>query len=485
MTPAAEPLVLTVDVGTTSARALVFDARARARAATESRRPTPLRATADGGYEIDAEALFDAVVEVVDETLAKAGPGRIVAVACCTFWHSVMGVSADGRALTPAYTWGDTRAEPEGRALRGRLDERAYHARTGAFFHPLFWPAKLRWLGERSDVAAWTSFGEFLYRRLFGRAAVSVSMASGTGLLDVGSCAWDPGALEAAGTGPERLSPIDDAPARGLLEPFGSRWPALRDVPWYPPVGDGGCNNLGSGCTGPDRLAVMIGTSGAMRVVLPDGKGPVPWGLWGYRADRRRLVLGGALNDGGNLLLWCRQTLKLGSPEEAEREAAAMAPDSHGLTFLPFLAGERSPGWAAHARGAVTGLGLGTRPVQVLRAAMEAVALRFALVHRMILEAAPGIREVVASGGALLGSPAWQRILCDALGVSLTLSAEPEASCRGAALLVLEALGLVGRLEELPAAFGARLEPDSAAHAAYGKAIERQRAAYDLLVPRG
>jgi len=208
----------------------------------------------------------------------------------------------------------------------------------------------------------------------------------------------------------------------------------------------------------------------------------VPPGRGGYRADRKRLVLGGALSDGGNLLLWARQALKLGSPEETEREVAAMAPDAHGLTFLPFLAGERSPGWRAHARGAVAGLSLDTRPAQILRAGMEAVALRFALVHEALRGSAPGAREVVASGGALLGSPAWQRILCDALGTPLTLSAEPEASCRGAALLALESLGLVRALEELPAALGSRLEPDPAAHAAYRKALDRQRAAYDKLV---
>jgi gluconokinase len=457
MTPAADgPRVLTIDVGTTSVRTFMFDARARHLPETEARRATPLRTTPDGGAEIDPEALQAATAEAV------------------------------GRALTPVYTWADTRAEPEGRRLRERLDEEAYHARTGAFFHPLFWPPKLRWLAPRVPAASFVSFGEFLYRRLFGRAAVSVSMASGTGLLDVHACDWDRGALEAAGIGPERLSPLDDAPFRGLAEPFASRWPALRDVPWFAPVGDGACNNLGSGCTGSDRLSLMIGTSGAMRVVVPDARVVIPRGLWAYRADRRRLVLGGALNDGGNLLLWCRNVLRLGDAADVEREVAAMPPDAHGLTFLPFLAGERSPGWAAHARAAITGLSLDTRPAQILRAGLEAVALRFALVHRGLREAAPQAADVVASGGALLGSPAWARILADALGTPVTLSAEPEASCRGTALLALESLGLVRRLEDLPAALGARLEPDPAAHEAYRKALDRQQEAYRRIVaPQG
>src|SRR5262249_58182238 len=120
----------------------------------------------------------------------------------------------------------------------------------------------------------------------------------------------------------------------------------------------------------------------------------IRWGLWCYRADRRGVVLGGALNDGGNLVDWCRRSLQLGPPEEVERELAAMEPDAHGLTLLPFLAGERSPGWVAHARGAIAGLRLDTRPPQVLRAAMEAVALRFELIRGLIGASFPPAREI-------------------------------------------------------------------------------------------
>src|SRR5205807_1816092 len=164
------------------------------------------------------------------------------------------------------------------------------------------------------------------------------------------------------------------------------------------------------------------------------------WGLWCYRADRRRVVLGGALNDGGNLAEWCRKTLQLGASAEVEREIAAMEPDAHGLTFLPFLAGERSPGWNAHARGAITGLRLDTKPAQILRAGMEAVALRFELIRALISESFPQARQIVASGGALRESPAWTQILADAMGRPVLPSAEPEASSRGAAMMTLEAL---------------------------------------------
>jgi len=490
MTPSArEPLVLALDIGTSSARALLYDAQARAVPGLEARETYSMRTTPDGGVEADAEELLGHVLRTIDRALALAGPeaSRIQAVGCCTFWHSVLGVDERGAPLTPLLTWADMRSERFGAALRETVDERAYHARTGAFFHPLYLPPKFLWLRAHpryKEVATWLSLGEFLFLRLFGRKACTISMASGTGLLDLHRGVFDEEILRAVSVRPDQLSPLCDAQDRvlGLLPTFARRWPPLRDLPWFPAVGDGACNNLGSGCSTSDRIGVMIGTSGAMRVAWRAEGVNIPWGLWCYRADRRRVVMGGALNDGGNLVEWCRKTLNLGTPEEVERELGKMEPDAHGLTFLPFLGGERSPGWAAYARASIAGLRLATKPIEILRAGMEAVALRFALILEILRSAVPGTREIVASGGALHASPAWIQMLADAMGTPVSASAEPEASSRGAALLVLETLGIVPRLEDLPAALGATYAPDPPRHERYQKALLRQEEAYRLLV---
>ncbi|HXX94860.1 MAG TPA: gluconokinase [Planctomycetota bacterium] len=474
--------ILALDVGTSSARAGLYDAQARAVPGMAARRPYSMRTTPDGGVEGDAPFLLGLLGEAIDEVLAKAGPARIAAVATSTFWHSLLGVDPEGAPVTSVFTWADMRAEPFVDLLRQRMDEKAYHARTGAFFHPLFHPSKYLWLGP-TRAARWMSFGDWAYERLFGRFLTTISMASGTGLLDTHACQYDEETLRRVGLRPEQLAPLGDTKDffQGLREPYRSRWPALRDVPWMPPVGDGACNNIGSGCSTRDRIGLMIGTSGAMRVAFETDRIEIPWGLWCYRADRRRVVLGGALNDGGNLVEWCRNTLKLGVPEEVERELGAMEPDRHGLTFLPFLAGERSTGWAAHARAAITGLHLASTPVEILRAGMEAVALRFAVIYELMPEA----REIVASGGALLKSHTWTQILADAIGRPIVPSAEPESSSRGVALLALEALGRVQRLEEFPAAVGPALEPDRARHMKYVAALARQRDLYDRVIRRG
>jgi gluconokinase len=391
----------------------------------------------------------------------------------------------------PVYLWLDSRGRGEVAGLRQRLDERAVHSRTGCVQHSTYWPAKLSWLRRTQPdlfqrVTHWISFGELVLQRLTGECGTSASMASGTGLMNVHTAEWDADVLAAIEIDQTSLSPI--IPMRRTANTnraAATRWPALKNVPWLPAVGDGACSNIGAGCTTPEDFAVMVGTSGAERVVwTPSGAFEIPWGTWCYRVDDRRPVMGGALNDGGSLLHWLRDTLRLPAIRTAEAQLAALPPDGHGLTVLPFWAGERSTGWADHARGAIVGLQLHTQPVEILRACLEAVALRFGEIDRLLRQAMPESGEdVVATGGALLHSAAWMQILADVLGRPVLASSEAEASSRGASLLALETLGLLERpLESFRPAGRRRFEPIPRQTEIYRAAAARQKHLYDGLV---
>lgn len=466
-------------------RALAFDRLGRRVDRLKVHLPYQMEITADGGVEVEAEVILRLVTRAIDRILQRAGRrAEFGGVGLSTFWHSVLGVGKDGKPVTPLLSWADTRSHQAVATLRQRLDERAIHSRTGCRFHPTYLPAKLLWLSETQPgrfrlAAQWMSIGEYLHWRLFGHATVSVSMASATGLFDLGSCAWDEEVLAALPVHAQQLSPIDDAPVRGLSRAFARRWPALRDVPWFPALGDGACSNIGSGCLSSERMALTVGTSGAMRVVWEGQPVETPSGLWCYRVDLRRLVMGGALSNAGDLYAWFRRTLRVGRTAAVERALARMEPDSHGLTLLPFLSGERSPGWMAEARGVITGLSLSTRPLHLLRAGLEAVGYRFLAIDSMLRQAFPAASEVVASGGGLLNSPAWMQIMADILGRPVVASGEPEASSRGATLLVLEALGLL-RPAEAHTSFGRRYRPRRTAHARYREAFLRQIEFYEL-----
>lgn len=487
--------MLPLDVGTSSCRAGLYDALARRLAEVDARVDYAPTTTPEGGAELDADALCEWVAATIDRAAEQAGPslGLVGAVATSAFWHSLLGVHADGRAATPLYLWLDARSRAAAEALRRRLDERAVHARTGCFLHWSYWPAKLLWLRQtRPDlfgaVRRWMSFGEYLALRLFGRAVASVSMASATGLLDQHTGDWDREMLAALDLDADRL-PAIGSPGEsflGLRPEFAARWPALRAVPWLPAVGDGACSSLGAGCATRERLALMVGTSAALRALWRAEEVAIPWGVWCYRADGQRFVLGGALNDGGSLFAWLRQRLRLPALDEVEAELAALEPDGHGLTILPAWAGERSPGWALDARGAVIGLRLHTEPIDILRAALEAVALRLAGVEALVGQAVPEAREIVATGGALLRSPAWLQIMADALGRPVLASSEAEASSRGAALLALESLGrLPAAVEALAQPIARAYEPRAEYTERYRAAAERQERLYEVLVGGG
>jgi len=516
--------VLALDVGSSSVRAAFFDSRGDEVAGTRARVVRDFHTTADGGSELDAERALAEVASVIDDALARAPErvlSRTVAVAVACFWHSLVGAGPDGRAVTPVYGWADTRAARQAETLRRELDERDVHARTGCRLHPSYWPAKLRWIRDERPrewraAARWMSFGELLTLRLCGgggddaeaavSAPASVSMASGTGLLDQHNCAWDAALVERLGLTTGQLPSLArDSQTLTLADNYASRWPSLRGVPFFPAIADGAANSVGEGCATRARVALMVGTSAAMRVVY-EGEPPpeLHESLWCYRLDRQRVIVGGALSDGGALFDWLRDTLKFSPPDEfspsheagagaatlgvkevgaggLEAEVARLEPDAHGLTVLPFWSGERSTGWHVRARGAILGLGAHTRPAEIVRAAQESVAYRLAHISDALLRHAPGA-SLRASGGALRRSPSWAHIIAEVLGQPLVLSPVEEASSRGAVLLALEALGKIKDVADVSAPPGVTIEHDPVLHAVYQRASERQQKFYDLLI---
>lgn len=481
--------VLSVDIGSSSVRAAVYDQTGQVLPATRVRVPHTLRGGAgQGAAELDPEDIVERVASAVDGTLRavrSAGVG-VDAVAMSVMWHGVCGVDRAGRVTVPVLTWADQRAADAAGRLRTRLDAAAHHARTGTRLHTSYLPAKLAWLAtEHPELAAattrWLSPAEFVYLRLFGSATVSVSMASGTGLFDQHRLDWDTVVLEALAVDPETLSTISDEPARGLLPAFRARWPELADLPWYPAIGDGAAANVGTGCVGPDRLAVTIGTSAAVRVLWETTTVRVPAPLWCYRLDAQHAVMGGALNDGGNLVAWLRTILALPADADVERQLAAAPPGGHGLDVLPLLSGERSTGWHDCATGAIYGLGLATGATDVLRAAMEAVALRVGVLAEDVCTALPAQREVVASGAALDASPAWRQMVADAVGRPVRRTVVGEASARGAALWVLHRLGVLPSLRT-PVAVAEVTHPDPRHQETYQGMLARQQRLYGVVV---
>lgn len=495
MTPMAElPLILALDIGSSSVRAVLYDRAGRAVSDMAAQERYTLRTAADGAAEDDANAALGRAARCIDRLLARAGPlaALIGAVAVDTLVSNILAVDGAGRPLTPLLTYADMRCAGDAAALRAALDEAEVHDRTGCLLRAGYWPAWLAWFRRTQPqiwqaAARWITLGEYLELKLFGRCRVSYSAASWGGLLDRQRLGWDAPLLDLLGIAPGQLSPLADGdePLAGLAGQYAARWPTLSAVPWFAAVGDGAAANVGSGCTDHERIALTVGTTGALRVIHDEAVAPmaaVAPGLWCYRVDRRHALLGGATSEGGNVYAWVRSVANLGAPAEIEAALAAFPPDGHGLTVLPFLAGERSPGWAGNVRATIGGLSLATTPIAILRAGLEAVAYRLAAIERRLCDRPGCTHRLIAGGSALLSSPAWMQIFADVMGRLVVASGEPETTSRGSALLALHGLGILASFADAPAADGRIFEPDAGRHAVYQAAMARQQALYDRLI---
>jgi gluconokinase len=441
---APEFLVLAIDIGSSSTRSALFDDKARMVIGTDARREYAVQYSADGGAEVSPIRLREAARNCVRETLQahRASHLRkvpVVAVGGSAFWHSLLGLDANNRPLTPIFTWADSRCARDAIRLRERFNERNIHSETGCMLRASFWPAKLLWLRRTNrrlfrKVARWVSPADWIFEEVFGTSASSPSMASGTGLYDLRAKKWHEDLRQACEIGVEKLGVITEAPQSA------TSFPGLREAQVFAAVGDGAASNLGCGADGAARIAINLGTSAAVRMMerVRTARKPIPFGLFRYVVDGERTVMGGAISNAGNLRRWCARELRIEKNEDSALSRNAAAEDT--LTVLPFWIAERAPTWPEKLRGTIVGLTQSTDGAAIFRAATTAVFYRLGEILALIEKSRGRATEIIVSGGAV-HSAATLSLLADALGRDLCVSREAEASLLGAARYVLEKLG--------------------------------------------
>lgn len=485
-------VVVGVDIGTTSTKAVAYDVQGRA-GVTHSA-GYPLEEPSPGYAEQDPDLILAAVLEAVRSVVAQT-PGPIAALSFSSAMHSLMGLDADGRPLTASLTWADSRAGTQAERLRASPGGLALHRRTGTPLHPMAPLPKLVWFAEQEPelcrrVASWVGIKEYVLLHLCGRLVTDHSIASATGLLDISRLAWDPEALALAGVVPEQLAELVPTTTvlPGLTPGAAERTGLPASTPVVVGAGDGPLANLGLGAVHPGVVACSIGTSGAMRVMVERASVDPLGGVFCYALTEDRWVVGGAVNNGGIVLAWTGDALApdLGeSPEEELLALAERAPvGSGGLLMLPYLLSERAPHWTSLPRGAYVGLTHEHRREHLVRAALEGVCQQLALVLASMRAAGNEIREVRATGG-FARSGLWRQMLADALGMPVSFPAGHEGSSFGAALLGMQALGLVDSIDV--AADLVRIEttvrPDPSSAATLARLQPLFAGLYDALVP--
>ena len=442
---AEQPIVLALDVGSTASRGALYDAAGRP-AGKRAKRPHAFTTAADGTSTIDPDEVVAELTAIIEELLEQVGDTTVGGVAIDTFASSLVGVAEDGSPLTPCITYADARCADEVAVLREELDEADVQQRTGTRIHTSYLAPRLRWFAqEQPDLAAqvsrWMSLGEYVLHRLIGTADPGTSTAAWTGLLDRRTGEWDERLLEVAGVTAEQLGrPRDPSDTLTPVVDVGGRWPALAEARWFAPITDGFASNLGNGATGPDTVVASLATSGAMRVLIEGAPDALPTGLWNYRVDDRRSLVGGALNDVGRAVTWAEETLRLPEERDGLDVILRAEPDAGTPLVLPFLTGERSTGWAGGARAAMTGLTVSHQAAEIFRALMEGVVLSYARLAVQLEEAAGAPERILASGRVGQDLPGLFALRAHAVGKPVTPVTIKRVTLHGTALHALEVL---------------------------------------------
>lgn len=452
-----DPVMVGIDVGTSSVRAIAFDRRGRK--VVVASRPTPIHAVETGG-EYDPDALWERVVEALAEVGAALRSRPVAGMAVASVGEAAVLVGEDGKALTPSIAWFDRRTEPQADIIVERLGRERVFAIAGVAVEHFFTLPKLMWMREHWPepvakarhvlmMADWIAF------RLSGEMATDPSLASRTLYLDIRRREWSGEMLALAGFDPGFPARIA---ANGT--PLG---PLRRDVArttglaGSPMVAVGGHDHvIGAFAVGlrePGTVINSIGTAEAILLATAEPLTDPETMRRGYvqgamESERKISYLHAGLFNAGGAMEWLRSVVGASSQETLIAEAAEVPAGSHGVVFLPHLGGGSPPEPDANAHGAFFGLTPQTTPARLYRAVLEGLAIqsRLMLDGMATLSGATQPREIRVIGG-VSRNRLFLSIKANALARPITVVDEPEATALGAALFGGAAGGLFPSLE--------------------------------------
>jgi len=465
-------VILALDIGTSEAKGGLITAEGQ------------LLATARGGYPIDFDPASGRseqdprswwrALAAISQELSVGGPA-IAAICCVGQGPTLLVVDAEGEATRPALTWMDTRSGDEAKALQEA---------TGVSGWGLGILPAARWV-ERNDPQAaaatrwYLNTWEWATLRLTGLAARTRSP---------GQQLIAPDEAAAAGLVADRLPAVVDAGSLvGRLSDSAARELGLpRGIPVHAGTVDSFASFHGAGLIDPGDAIDTGGTSGGLAVYWDSAVG-VP-NTWVAPAPLPgRWMIGGAMTSTGKALDWFTGDV-LGDDVDAASlivGAAAVQPGADGLVFLPYLAGERSPIWDPHARGAFVGLTLGHAAPHLARAIMEAAALALRHVATPIRAAGLRITELRVTGGTA-NHEAWNQIKADVLDVPVAVPEVREAALLGAAVIGATGIGwytdTINAIRSM-VRIAQRCEPNAARRATYDALFDAYVALWPAIAP--
>ena len=458
----AEPLLLAIDQGTTSTRAILFDRGGRPQAMAQ--RELPQIYPADGWVEHDPERIWRDTIEVMTDALETAGRsiGEVAALGITNQRETtVLWDRRSGKPIHNAIVWQDRRGAALCRELAAAGHAPLIQERTGLLVDSYFSATKVRWLldnvvgarsaAERGELAFGTIDSFLLWRLTGGRVhATDATNASRTMLYDIGAGRWDPELLELLQVPAAVLPEVRDSAAV-----FGELDRAIlgRSVPIAGIAGDQQAALVGQACLEPGMIKSTYGTG--CFVLLHSGERPVRSAnrlvaTVAYRlGGKTTYALEGAIFVAGAAVKWLRDSLKIISHASQTHDMATRVAGNHGVYMVPAFVGLGAPYWDPAARGLICGLSLDATDAHLARAALESVAYQtMDLIDAMRADAGPAAAALRIDGGMAVNDWLCQ-FLADVICAPVERPAIVETTALGAAFLAGLTTGVWSGLDEL------------------------------------
>jgi glycerol kinase len=461
--------ILVIDEGTTSTRAMLFDAGGACLGCEQ--RELAQSYPRPGWVEHDAEEIWQSSLACAQAMVAAAGgAGRIAAIGIANQRETVAFWSRrTGRALAPAIVWQDRRTADLCARLKEAGHEDGLQERTGLLLDPYFSGSKIAWALEHwpelrqagGDLCIGTIESWLVFRLTGGLHISDATNASRTALMDIRTGLWDAALLDLFGVPPPTLPEIVDCAGR-----FGATLAGHFGAPIAicGMAGDQQAAAIGQACLKEGETKATYGTgafvltnSGPhMRTSRHRLLSTIAWQLGGERA----FALEGSMFVAGSLVKWLRDELGLVAASAETDTLARSVPDSAGVAIVPALAGLGAPHWAPHAKGTISGLSFASGRAHIVRAALEAMAHQTHDLMRAF--AADGAAwQCLRIDGGMSANDWVVQDLADMLALPVERPAFVETTALGAAMLAGMGCGLFGSLEEAAAMRGemSRFEP--------------------------
>lgn len=447
---ATREVTLGLDLGTSGVKVVALTAGGQPVAEATHTYPllTPQPGWTEQRPEDWAAASLDALREVAGQL--EAGEYTPLALGLSGQMHGLVALDAHGDSIRPAPLWNDGRTGEAVRQIEARVPRAELIARTGNRAVPGFQLSKLLWLreaepGNFARLRHALLPKDYLGYLLTGSLHSEPSDASGVGALNLATRTWDAGVLSALDLSPALFPEVVASTA--VVGHLKADVAALTGLPPGLPVVAGGGDNaaagvaLGLSAARPETGSLSLGTSGVVFVPLeeptPDPEGRVH--LFAH-ADGGYHLLGVTLAAAG-ALQWLHDRLApdLGFAALIE-EAASAPPGAGGVTFLPYLTGERSPHMRADLRASWTGMSLSTGRPELTRSLLEATAFALADTYDVMRPFSRVTRLLSTGGGAR--SDFWLGLVGGALGLEVQRSASEPGAAAGAAMLAMPGAGM-------------------------------------------